>query len=113
DRRLQAVNEQGSGFVYYVSLKGVTGSKALDVADVTYHVNHLKTHLSLPVGIGFGISNGEAAYQMAKVGDAIIVGSALVNLIEQNMGAGKAAVVSAISEKMAEFRQAIDRADSE
>ncbi|MDX1795781.1 MAG: tryptophan synthase subunit alpha, partial [Hydrogenovibrio sp.] len=47
DRRLQAVNEQGSGFVYYVSLKGVTGSKALDVADVTYHVNHLKTHLSL------------------------------------------------------------------
>lgn len=113
DRRLQAVNEQGSGFVYYVSLKGVTGSKALDVADVTYHVNHLKTHLSLPVGIGFGISNGEAAYQMAKVGDAIIVGSALVNLIEQNMDAGKAAVVSAISEKMAEFRQAIDRADSE
>ena len=113
DKRLQAVNEQGSGFVYYVSLKGVTGSKDLDVADVTQHVNHLRTNTDMPVGIGFGIRNGEAAYQMAKVGDAIIIGSALVNLVEANAGGSVEDVKAALAEKMIEFRQAIDKADSE
>lgn len=113
DYRLQAVNEQGSGFVYYVSLKGVTGSKALDVDDVTLHVNNLKTNTSMPVGIGFGIRDGEAAYQMAKIGDAIIIGSALVSLVEANASAEIDQVKKALSEKMMEFRQAIDKADSE
>lgn len=113
DARLQAVNEQGSGFVYYVSLKGVTGSSALNTEKVTQQVNHLKTLLGLPMGIGFGIRNGDAAYEMAKVGDAIIVGSALVSLIEQNASAGEEVIRDAISEKMCEFRRAIDQADSE
>lgn len=113
DSRLKAVNEQGSGFVYYVSLKGVTGSKALNVSDVEKHVAHLKTHTDMPVGIGFGIRNGEVAYQMAKVGDAIIVGSALVSLIEENADADIDALTMVLIEKMQEFRQAIDRADNE
>lgn len=113
DSRLHAVNEQGSGFVYYVSLKGVTGSKTINTNEVTQQVNHLKTLLGLPVGIGFGIRNGEAAYQMAKVGDAIIVGSALVSLIEENVSADQATIIEAISNKMLEFRQAIDKADQE
>ncbi|MBD3820676.1 MAG: tryptophan synthase subunit alpha [Thiotrichales bacterium] len=113
DSRLQAVNEQGSGFVYYVSLKGVTGSSALNTEEVTQQVNHLKTIMKLPVGIGFGIRNGDTAYEMAKVGDAIIVGSALVSLIEQNASADQAVIMDAISEKMCEFRRGIDQADAE
>lgn len=113
DSRLQAVNEQGSGFVYYVSLKGVTGSSALNTDEVTHQVNHLKTIMNLPVGIGFGIRNGDTAYEMAKVGDAIIVGSALVSLIEQNASADQSVIMDAISEKMCEFRRGIDQADAE
>jgi tryptophan synthase alpha chain len=113
DSRLQAVNEQGSGFVYYVSLKGVTGSSALNTEEVTQQVNHLKKIMKLPVGIGFGIRNGDTAYEMAKVGDAIIVGSALVSLIEQNASADQAVIMDAISEKMCEFRRGIDQADAE
>ncbi len=113
DSRLKAVNEQGAGFAYYVSLKGVTGSKDLDVQGVTQHVNHIRERLGLPIGIGFGIRNGEAAYQMAKVGDAIIVGSSLVQLIEDNMDAGKSAIIDAITQKMIEFKQAVDKADNE
>lgn len=112
DSRLKAVNEQGSGFVYYVSLKGVTGSKALDAADVENHVKHLKSHTDMPVGIGFGIRSGDVARQMAKVGDAIIVGSALVSLIEAHQSEGIERLESVLADKMKEFRQAIDDADA-
>jgi tryptophan synthase alpha chain len=112
DARLDAVNEKGKGFVYYVSLKGVTGSKALDVEDVKHHVAHLREKVDLPVGIGFGIRDAESAYQMAKVGDAVIVGSALVSLIENMQGAPYEEVAQALADKMTIFREAIDRADA-
>ncbi|MBD3776069.1 MAG: tryptophan synthase subunit alpha [Thiotrichales bacterium] len=112
ESRLAAVNEKGSGFVYYVSLKGVTGSKELDVADVTTQINRLKNKINLPIGIGFGIRDGEAAFQMAQLGDAVIVGSALVSLIEANAHQDLYTIELAIGEKMTEFRAAIDRADA-
>jgi len=108
DYRLEAVNKQGSGFVYYGSLKGVTGSKDLDLAEVTEKVKHLKQRMSLPIAIGFGIKNSDMAHKMAKIGDAVIVGSALVSLIENNEKAGKGAIELAISSKMQEFTQAIN-----
>ncbi len=107
DYRLAEVNRQGSGFIYYVSLKGVTGSKAVDLDEVTEKVSHLQEKLGLPIGIGFGIRDGKTAEQMAKVGDAIIVGSALVQLIEDNQKSGKDAIKKAISSKMKEFKNAI------
>ncbi|WP_029407888.1 tryptophan synthase subunit alpha [Thiomicrorhabdus sp. Milos-T2] len=110
--RLNAVNEKGSGFVYYVSLKGVTGSKELDVVDVEEQLNRLKQSITHPIGIGFGIKNAEMAYAMAKLGDAVIVGSSLVSLIEANASKGLYDVHLAIGEKMTEFREAIDRADA-
>lgn len=112
DSRLRAVNEKGSGFVYYVSLKGVTGSSELNTQAVSEQVNALKSKLDLPIGIGFGISNGQAAFEMAKVGDAVIVGSALVNLIEANEAHGLYEIELAIGQKMAEFRDALNRADA-
>ncbi|MBF6057304.1 MULTISPECIES: tryptophan synthase subunit alpha [Thiomicrorhabdus] len=111
-QRLQAVNAKGSGFVYYVSLKGVTGSKQLDVASVTEHMGALQKTMQMPIGIGFGIRDGESAFEMAKLGDAVIIGSALVSLIEANESKGLYDIYLAIGEKMTEFRSAIDRADA-
>jgi len=110
--RLEAVNVKGSGFVYYVSLKGVTGSKELDVDDVSLQVNRISEKLNLPIGIGFGIRDGETAYKMAQLGDAVIVGSSLVSLVEANQDKDLFEIELALGEKMTEFRSAIDRADA-
>ncbi|MBO1923502.1 tryptophan synthase subunit alpha [Thiomicrorhabdus sp. 6S3-12] len=111
--RLRAVNEKGSGFAYYVSLKGVTGSRDVDADDVALQMQRLKGEVDLPMGIGFGIRNGDAAYSMAKQGDAVIVGSSLVSLIEANEHKDLYEIELAIGDKMQEFRNAIDRADAE
>jgi len=112
DNRLDAVNQKGSGFVYYVSLKGVTGSKELDVADVATQISRIAKTLQQPIGIGFGIRDGETAAKMAKLGDAVIVGSALVSLIEANHDKDLYEIELALGNKMSEFRSAIDRADA-
>ena len=110
--RLNAVNEKGSGFVYYVSLKGVTGSKELDVDDVAKQVARISETLKHPIGIGFGIRDGETAFKMAQLGDAVIVGSSLVSIVEANRDKDLYEIEIALSEKMTEFRSAIDRADA-
>jgi len=107
DERIKKISDAGSGFLYYVSLKGVTGSKDVDLAEVTEKVNQLKNKLGLPIGIGFGIRDSKTAEQMAQVGDAIIVGSALVQLIEDNQKLGKDTIKKAISSKMKTFKKAI------
>ncbi|MBE0493412.1 MAG: tryptophan synthase subunit alpha [Thiomicrospira sp.] len=109
--RLKAVAEQGSGFVYYVSLKGVTGTGKLDVGNVRTQVDLLKQQVDLPVGIGFGIRDAESAYQMAQVGEAVIIGSALVSLIEQHQQEGLLAIKQALIKQMRVFRHALDQAD--
>lgn len=111
ESRLRAVAEQGSGFVYYVSLKGVTGTGKLDAGQVRTQVNLLKEQVDLPVGIGFGIRDAESAYQMAQVGEAVIIGSALVSLIEQHQQEGLSAIKQALIKQMRVFRHAIDQAD--
>lgn len=113
ESRLQAVNEKGSGFVYYVSLKGVTGSSELNPEDVATQINRLGDYINLPIGIGFGIRDGDAAAKMAKIGDAVIVGSALVSLIEANAHQDLNEIKVALGSKMDELRHAIDRADKE
>lgn len=109
--RLAAVNEYGSGFVYYVSLKGVTGSAELNEAAVSAQLQALAQHLSLPICIGFGIRNTQNAYQMARIGDGVIIGSALVSLIEAHAAEGLNAVKQALIEQMTVFRHAINQAD--
>ncbi len=85
DERIAQIGRAASGYVYYVSLKGVTGSKALEVADVEANLKRIRKHLSLPVGVGFGISNGDTAAAIAKVADGVIVGSALINQLAANL----------------------------
>ncbi|PIE44287.1 MAG: tryptophan synthase subunit alpha [Gammaproteobacteria bacterium] len=84
--RVVAICQQSSGYVYYVSVKGVTGSTSLDAKEVAEKVAWIKQKTSLPVGVGFGIRNVETACAVAKVSDGIIIGSSLVNIIAANAG---------------------------
>ena len=70
-----------SGYVYYVSLKGVTGASITDVDEVERNVCSLRSSTDLPIVVGFGIKDGKSAKEMARVSDGVIVGSALVNKI--------------------------------
>ncbi|UTW49789.1 tryptophan synthase subunit alpha [Bacterioplanoides sp. SCSIO 12839] len=108
DARIEKIGQSGSGYVYYVSLKGVTGSKALDVDDVARNLERIRKHVSVPVGVGFGITNGETAAQVAKVADGVIVGSAIVNRIAANADNPAQAQVE-VTELMREMRAAMDR----
>lgn len=85
DERIKTVVSASAGFVYYVSLKGVTGAGHLDVNEVQRRVTRIKDFTDLPVGVGFGIKDGNSARQIATVADAVVVGSALVKLVEENM----------------------------
>ncbi len=80
--RLPQFQRLGRGFLYYVSLKGVTGASHLNVDEVASKVAEIRQHASLPVAVGFGISTPEHAASVARVADGVVVGSALVKLIE-------------------------------
>ncbi len=82
--RVPTICDHGEGYLYYVSVKGVTGSAALDVEDVEANLARIRSKTNLPLAVGFGIKNGETAAAVAKVADAVIVGSALVNCIAEN-----------------------------
>jgi tryptophan synthase alpha chain len=86
-RRLPAVLAQTSGFVYYVSIAGITGTKAPDLAEVAAHVGRIKAKTSLPVAVGFGVKSEEQVRAIARIADAVVVGSALVNAIAESLDA--------------------------
>ena len=79
--RMAQVAEVASGYVYYVSLKGVTGSGALDVGAVEAMLPRIRQHVSVPVGVGFGIRDAATAKAIGKVADAVVIGSKIIQLI--------------------------------
>lgn len=84
DERIERICSMASGFVYYVSLKGVTGAANLDIESVVEKVNQIRGHTEIPVGVGFGISNADAAAKVSAVADAVVVGSAVVKRVAEN-----------------------------
>lgn len=90
ERRLPKVLANTSGFVYYVSIAGITGTGAPDAAKVQAHVGRIKAKTDLPVAVGFGIKTPEQALALSKGAEAVVVGSALVNTIAQNLEDGRA-----------------------
>ncbi len=109
DRRLPKVLRSTSGFVYYVSITGITGTAAPDTADVAGAVERLKRHTSLPVAVGFGISTPSHAAAIARSADAAVVGSALVKRIADalaNGGDPAAAVLDLVRELATGVRNA-------
>jgi len=91
-----------------VSLKGVTGSKALDVDEVSAKMSVLKQFTDLPIAVGFGIKNGETAKAVSKISDGVIVGSALVNIIADNQNAQSAQIGSQLGQLLANMRDQMD-----
>lgn len=105
DARLQAMGETASGFIYYVSLKGVTGAASLNVDAIEGQLARIREHVSLPVGVGFGIRDADSARAVARSADAVIVGSALV---ERMHAAGADGAAAAAGEWLKTLRDAVD-----
>ncbi len=82
DERMAQVARVASGYVYYVSLKGVTGAGTLDVGQVEAMLPRIRAHVSIPVGVGFGIRDAETAKAIGKTADAVVIGSKIIQLLE-------------------------------
>jgi tryptophan synthase alpha chain len=85
DKRLPAVLKNTSGFVYYVSIAGITGTKAPNASEVHAHVGRIKKATDLPIAVGFGVSTPEQARAIASGADAVVVGTALVKIIQAGL----------------------------
>lgn len=107
EERMESVGKASGGFVYYVSLRGVTGAGNLDLTEVADKVAQIRRHVDLPVGVGFGINSPESAAQMAKMADAVIVGSAVVKRVAAN-GDDPEKMHRELTKFVASLRQAMD-----
>jgi tryptophan synthase alpha chain len=107
DARIAAVAAQASGYLYYVSLKGVTGAKTLDARDVASKLQSIRRLTKLPIAVGFGIRDAASAAQIGQIADGVVVGSALVAEIEkrQNEPNGLSDI---LKNKLGEMRRALD-----
>jgi tryptophan synthase alpha chain len=103
--RMAQVARVASGYVYYVSLKGVTGSGALDIDAVEAMLPRIREHVSVPVGVGFGIRDAATAKAISRVADAVVIGSRIIQLIDNQP---REQVVPVVREFLAGIRSALD-----
>ncbi|MEC7816397.1 MAG: tryptophan synthase subunit alpha [Pseudomonadota bacterium] len=108
DERICAISEHSSGYVYYVSIKGVTGAANIDVEEVARKVAHVHELTALPVGVGFGIRDAQTAAAVGKVSDGVIVGSVLVDTIARHQS-DPAALKAALRDLVHPMREALDK----
>ncbi len=107
EERAATICAHGEGYLYYVSLKGVTGSAILNATDVADHLAPLRRMTDLPLCVGFGIRDGASAAEVGKVADGVIVGSALVSRIAENADTPEA-IPGELKAVLGEMRQALD-----
>ena len=105
EQRIRDVGRVASGYVYYVSLKGVTGAGHLDIASVAEALPRIRAHVSVPVGVGFGIRDAATAQALSSVADAVVIGSRLVQLLEVET---RLSVARTAGKFIAEIRAALD-----
>ena len=105
DARIAAVAKLARGYVYYVSLKGVTGAGHIDTGDVAQKLAAVRKHVALPIGVGFGIRDAQSACAVAAVADAVVIGSRIIQEIESGPPADAAARAGAW---LAGIRRALD-----
>jgi tryptophan synthase alpha chain len=104
-KRIEEVARSGSGYLYYVSLRGVTGAANIDLTDVAAHIPQIRKATKLPIGVGFGIRDAESARRVAQSADAVVIGSRIIQEIE----AGSAdSAVSRVKAFLKPIRQALD-----
>jgi tryptophan synthase alpha chain len=106
--RIAAIAEQASGYLYYVSLKGVTGAATLDIGSVETKLAEIRQHTKLPVAVGFGIRDAESAAKVGRVADAVVVGSALVSQIEKHQNE-PAVLPGLLTQQLGAIRTALDK----
>jgi tryptophan synthase alpha chain len=107
EERIQKICAAARGYVYYVSLKGVTGAATLNVQSVAEKMQQIRAKTSLPIGVGFGIKDAASAAAIAAVADAVVVGSALIQNIEQHM-ANRALMMEQVATLISSMRVAMD-----
>lgn len=112
--RIEAIADIARGYVYYVALKGVTGSGSLNTDDVAARVALIKQHVSVPVGVGFGIRDAQSAQRIARQADAVVIGSKLIETMEQAVANAPVnqhteLAVAAASQWLSGIRQALDQ----
>ena len=110
---MREVAEVARGYVYYVSLRGVTGAGHLDTDEVARRVAEIRRHVSLPVGVGFGIRDADSARRIAACADAVVIGSALIEVLNAaaqsaDPADADAKAIAAAEQWMAQIRQAMD-----
>ena len=105
--RIRAISAAARGYVYYVSVKGVTGSNALDVDEVSARVAAIRAVCDLPIGVGFGIKDAETAAAVARHADGVVVGSALVSRIAERLDA-PGTIAAELEGFLRGLRQAMD-----
>jgi tryptophan synthase alpha chain len=106
-QRMEIVSLEARGFVYYVSIRGVTGSAALDYGEIKASISEIRQHTNLPVGVGFGINSPERAVKIGEFADAVVIGSAIVKMMEGFDG-DKSSVIKAVSDFLCGVRNALD-----
>lgn len=107
--RIERIARLAAGYVYYVSLKGVTGAGHLDARDVAHKLDEIRRHVTLPVGVGFGIRDADGACAIAAHADAVVIGSRIIAEIEQGAPADAAVRAGAF---IAAIRHALDTRDT-
>ena len=107
-QRIDEVAANGSGYVYYVSLKGVTGSAAINLDEVANRLPALREQIGLPIGVGFGIRDAASAVSVARVADAVVIGSKIIETMENAPTNAVAAAAAFVSE----VRAAMDKGDN-
>ena len=105
EQRIQEVARVGSGYLYYVSLRGVTGAGHIDLADVAAHIPKIRAATQLPIGVGFGIRDAESARRVAQTADAVVIGSRIIQEIED---AGASQAVARVKALLRPIREALD-----
>lgn len=105
DERMAQVARVASGYVYYVSLKGVTGAANLDTASVEQALPRIRKHVKIPVGVGFGIRDAQTAQAIGRVADAVVIGTKVIQIVEE---LPRSEVPGALTSFLAGVRQALD-----
>jgi len=105
DERIKQVARVASGYIYYVSLTGTTGAGTLDIDSVLRRIPRIKEHASVPVAVGFGIKDAAGAQAVARLADAVVIGSRLIQELENTP---RERAVEAIGKFLSDIRRAID-----
>ncbi|MBW0454474.1 MAG: tryptophan synthase subunit alpha [Candidatus Kinetoplastibacterium crithidii] len=113
EERIKKISKIANGYVYYVSLRGVTGSKKLNIEEVVEKLQLIRKHIHIPVGVGFGIRDAESAKQIGNCADAVVIGSKIIEIMQEAanneiVGNKDNAAISAASSWISNIRKSLD-----